>query len=105
MLYNTITTKTKRLFGFYRKDENIMATTFSIVIIIEVLLTAFIAWGIMHEEKFVDFEDKLILAVRRKIRKEFAKREYARRAKLNEKVVYTPVRPERSQRATENSAA
>ena len=70
-----------------------MATTVSIVIVIEVLLTAFIAWGIMHEERFIEFEDKLMLAIRRKIRKEFAKREKARRAKLNQRVVYTPVKP------------
>ena len=82
-----------------------MATTFSIVIIIEILLTAFVAWGIMHEEKLVDFEDKIILAIRRKLRKELAKRERARRVKLNDKVVYTPVRPERRERAAENSAA
>lgn len=44
------------------------ATVFSIVIIIEVILTAFIAWGIMHEEKFIAFEDKIIFAILRKIR-------------------------------------
>lgn len=45
-----------------------MAVMFSIVIVIEVLLTAFVAWGIMHEEKLVDFEDKIIFAILRKIR-------------------------------------
>lgn len=43
-----------------------MAVMFSIVIIIEILLTAFVAWGIMHEEKLVDFEDKIIFAILRK---------------------------------------
>lgn len=40
----------------------------SIIILIEVLFTLFIAWGLMHEEKFVAFEDKIIFAVLRKIR-------------------------------------
>ncbi len=82
-----------------------MATIFSIVIVIEVLLTAFIAWGIMHEERFIEFEDRIILAVKKKIRAEFMKRERARRAKINQKVAYTPVRPESNHRTAENTAA
>ena len=82
-----------------------MATIFSIAIVIEVLLTVFIVWGIIHEEKFIEFEDRIILAVKKKIRKEFMKREKARRAKINQKVVYTPVRPERRNISTNNTAA
>lgn len=46
-----------------------MPTTLSIIIVLEVLFTLFIVWGFMHEEKFVAFEDKIIFAVLRKIRK------------------------------------
>lgn len=46
-----------------------MSTTMSIIILCEVLFTLFIVWGFMHEEKFVAFEDKIIFAVLRKIRK------------------------------------
>ena len=45
-----------------------MSTTLSVIILIEVLFTLFIAWGLMHEERFVAFEDKIIFAVLRKIR-------------------------------------
>lgn len=45
-----------------------MPTWLSIVIVIEVLFVLFIAWGIMHEEKFVAFENKIIFAVLRKTR-------------------------------------
>ena len=70
-----------------------MSTTLSVIIAIEVLFTLFVAWGIMHEERFVAFEDKIIFAALRKIRRSRAKREYMRREKLNERVVYTPVKP------------
>lgn len=39
----------------------------SIIILLEVLFTLFIAWGLMHEEKFVAFEDKIILKIRKKV--------------------------------------
>lgn len=41
----------------------------STIIIIEVAFTLFIAWGLLHQEKFVAFEDKIIFAVLRKIRR------------------------------------
>ena len=63
-----------------------MSTTLSVIILIEVLFTLFIAWGLMHEERFVAFEDKIIFAVLRKIRSTKAKRECARYlAALNSK--------------------
>ena len=46
-----------------------ISTTLSIIILIEVAFTLFIGWGLLHEEKFVAFEDKIIFAVLRKIRK------------------------------------
>ena len=53
-----------------------MSTTFSVIILLEVLFTLFIAWGLLHEERFVEFEDKIIFAILRKIRRSRAKREY-----------------------------
>ncbi len=82
-----------------------MSTTLSIIIVIEVLFTLFIAWGIMHEERFVAFEDKIIFAVLRKIRRSRAKKEYMRRAKLNERVVYTPVKPVVKKTVSNDTAA
>lgn len=70
-----------------------MSTTISFIILAEVLLTLFVVWGFMHEEKFVQFEDKIIFSILRFIRSKKAATEIARREKINEKAVYTPVRP------------
>lgn len=82
-----------------------MSTTLSIIIIFEVLFTLFIVWGFMHEERFVAFEDKIIFAILRKIRKNKAVHEMSRREKLNEKVVYTPVKPVAKKASSRNTAA
>ncbi len=82
-----------------------MSPILSIVIVAEVLFTLFIVWGFMHEERFVAIEDKIIRAVLRKIRNKKASREYVRREKLNEKVYYTPVKPERARQAKSDTAA
>ena len=73
-----------------------MSLTLSLIILAEVLFTLFIVWGFMHEDRFVAFEDKIIFAVLRAIRKKKSSREIARRERINERVVYTPVRPVRS---------
>ena len=82
-----------------------MSTTISVIILLEVLFGLFIAWGIMHEERFVAFEDKIIFAVLRKIRAAKSSREAARREKINEKVLYTPVRPTTSGNIKRDHAA
>lgn len=82
-----------------------MSPVLSLIIIAEVLFTLFIVWGFMHEEKFVAFEDKIIFAVLKKIRRTKAVRESARRERLNEKVYYTPVKPESSRSLQSDSAA
>ncbi len=82
-----------------------MSTTLSIIILFEVIFGLFIVWGFMHEEKFVAFEDKIIFAVLRKIRRRRAKREIIRREKLNARVVYTPVKPVVKKTASRDSAA
>lgn len=82
-----------------------MSPVLSLIIIAEVLFTLFIVWGFMHEEKFVAFEDKIIFAVLRKIRRAKSVRENARRERLNEKVYYTPVKPESSRQLRNDTAA
>ena len=84
---------------------NIMSTTLSVIIVIEVLFTLFVAWGILHEQRLVAFEDKLIFAVLRKIRRSRARREYIRRERLNERVVYTPVKPVAKKAVSRDTAA
>ena len=46
-----------------------MSPILAVIIVLEVLFTLFIVWGFMHEERFVAFEDKIIFAILRKIRK------------------------------------
>ena len=82
-----------------------MSTTLSVIIVIEVLFTLFVAWGILHEQRLVAFEDKLIFAVLRKIRRSRARREYIRRERLNERVVYTPVKPVAKKAVSRDTAA
>ena len=82
-----------------------MSTTLSVIILIEVLFTVFIAWGFMHEERFVAFEDKIIFAFLRKVRSHKAKREYLRRERINERVVYTPVKPAIKKPVSRDTAA
>lgn len=84
---------------------NIMSTTLSVIIVLEVFFTLFIAWGIMHEERFVAFEDKIIFAVLRKIRRSRARREYIRREKLSERAAYTPVKPVAKKAVSHDTAA
>ncbi len=84
---------------------NIMSTTFSVIILLEVLFTLFIAWGLLHEERFVEFEDKIIFAVLRKIRRSRAKREYMRRQKLNAQAAYVPVKPVEKKTVSRDTAA
>ena len=84
---------------------NIMSTTFSVIIVLEVLFTLFIAWGLMHEERFVAFEDKIIFAVLIKIRRSRAKREYMRRQKLNAQAAYVPVKPVAKNTVSRDTAA
>lgn len=46
-----------------------MNTFLSVIILIEVAFTLFIAWGLMHEEKFVAFERRVWRKFRRFWRK------------------------------------
>lgn len=44
-----------------------MSIGLSVVIFLEILFTLFIAWGLMHEDKFIAFEDALCRKVKKKI--------------------------------------
>lgn len=50
-----------------------MSITISFIVIFELIILAFIVWGFLHEELFVDFEDKIVAKVRKEIR--YIKRE------------------------------
>ena len=82
-----------------------MSTTLSLIILGEVLLALFIVWGFLHEDRFVAFEDKIIFAILKKIRRKKSSTEVARRERLNEKVIYTPVKPVRSTQYSKDTAA
>lgn len=82
-----------------------MTTAISFLILGEVIFALFIVWGFMHEERFVAFEDKIIFAVLRAIRRKKVSREISRRERINEKVVYAPVKPVKRQPISRDSAA
>lgn len=44
-----------------------MSITLSIIIFAEVVFVMFIAWGLMHEDKFIAFENALCRKVKKKI--------------------------------------
>lgn len=37
-----------------------------LIIVLEILLTAFVVWGILNENKLIDFENKIIKKIFRK---------------------------------------
>ena len=37
-----------------------------IIIVLEILLSAFIVWGLLNEEKLIDFEDQIIKKILRR---------------------------------------
>ena len=47
-----------------------MSTAFAIRTIIELAAILFIIYGVLHEQKFIDFEDKIIRAAKRYFRKQ-----------------------------------
>ena len=51
------------------------------------------------------FEDKIIFAVLRKIRRSRAKKEYMRREKLSVTAAYTPVKPAMKKTVSRDTAA
>lgn len=59
-----------------------METWIAWIIFAEVLITLFILWGFMHEDKFILFEDKIIYNVKMYIQ---AKRKY-KMHKLSRKI-------------------
>lgn len=52
-----------------------LSSWLSIIIFLEVVFTLFIAWGIMHEERFVAFEDRIIAKVKKRIKRKKRERE------------------------------
>lgn len=48
-------------------STKMISTTLSVIILIEVLFTLFIAWGLMHEERFIAFEDRIIAKIKKRI--------------------------------------
>ena len=54
-----------------------MSTAFAIRTIIELAAILFIIYGVLHEQKFIDFEDKIIRAAKSC----FRKRQTAKRGK------------------------
>ena len=56
------------MFG-YIQEVLIMTTAFAIRTLIEIAAVLFVIFGVFHEQKFIDFEDKIIRAAKIYIRK------------------------------------
>ena len=57
-------------------EEKMLSNLLSTIIFLEVIFTLFIAWGLMHEERFVAFEDRIIAKVKKRIAKKKSKRNF-----------------------------
>ena len=56
---------------------------FFIQTVIEFAIAGFIIWGLFNESKLVDFEDKIIFKIKRKIRASKKANVYHREAPIN----------------------
>lgn len=45
-----------------------MATAFAIQTVIEILAALFVVYGLLHEDKFVAFEERMIKTIKAKIK-------------------------------------
>ena len=73
-----------------------METWLSFVILGEVLITLFILWGFMHESKFIEFEDRIIYAVKMRINASRRRKNTAARQRINAAVRFTPEVPQKT---------
>lgn len=63
-----------------------MSTAFAIRTLIELAFVLFVIYGVLHEQKFIDFEDKVIRLIAKKIyirkrKKAIAKKRVAQQAR------------------------
>ena len=54
------------MFG-YIQEVLIMTTAFAIRTLIEIAAVLFVIFGVLHEQKFIDFEDKFIRFIAKRI--------------------------------------
>jgi hypothetical protein len=54
------------MFG-YIQEVLIMTTAFAIRTLIEIVAVLFVIFGVLHEQKFIDFEDKVIRFIAKRI--------------------------------------
>ena len=70
-----------------------MDTTLGLIIFGELLLILAIAYGILHENALIRFEDAVIAKIRAAVRRGRMKKAQEYRRRFNERVTYTPVKP------------
>ena len=73
------------MFG-YIQEVLIMTTAFAIRTLIEIAAVLFVIFGVLHEQKFIDFEDKVIRFIAKRIylrkrKKAIAKKRAAQQAR------------------------
>lgn len=81
-----------------------MSTIDAIRSICEIAVVVFIIYGLINEQKFIDFEDKVIRLIAKKIairkrKKAIAKKRALQAARRREQIAKQQVRSERAERA------
>lgn len=59
-----------------------MSTAFAIRTIIELAAILFVIYGVLHEQKFIDFEDKIIKKIKRYVRKRHSDKNKIEKAEI-----------------------
>lgn len=67
-----------------------MSTGAAIFVIIEILAVVLLAFGYLHEDKFIEAEDKMAASIKAGIRRFLRARALNRRRRLNENSAYAP---------------
>lgn len=82
-----------------------METWIGLVILAQVLITLFVIWGFMHEGAFIEFEDKIIYAIKMRIAYSRRSKTAVKRQRLNAAVRFTPEVPNAAQKKHGTHAA
>ena len=82
-----------------------MDATLGLIILFEILVTLGIAYGILHEQALIRFENAVIARVRAAIKRRKMLKAQKNRQRFTQRVTYTPVKPGSAPRRSSNEAA
>lgn len=68
-------------------------------------MTFLLVWGFLHEDKFVEFEDNIVLLVRNKINETRKNRRTSGKRRISFPTEYSTAKTERNKKPNWNTAA